>query len=186
VCITFCPKNAATQREQYLLTDYQKRPENNEFRGFSIINNALRLYGVDNKDGFLSIPLKTRNDDKSWYTLTVNWGSYKFGGESQYSLYRYQNIIHSNISFKANKLPLIVSAFLGIGGILGEDNKPEKYFDGVISNVDICSAPSSALLFPSKMLDVIIQKNIVYSFWSDFERKQEEDEPPALKRKKVT
>ena len=62
--------------------------------GFSIINNALRLHGVDNKDGFLSIPLKTRNDDKSWYTLAVNWRSYKFGGESQYSLYRSQNIIH--------------------------------------------------------------------------------------------
>ena len=81
---------------------------------------------------------------------------------------------------------MIVSAFLGIGGILDEHNKPEKYFDGVISNVDICNSPSSDLLFPSKMLDVIIQKNIVYSFWSDFERKQEEDEPPAPKRKKVT
>ena len=119
------------------------------------------------------------------YTFTVIWRSSKFGRECQYSLYRYQNIIHSNIPFKANKVPLIVSAFLGIGGILGEDNNPEKYFDGVISNVDICAAPSSDLLFPSKMLDVIVKKNIVYNFWSDFEKKQEEDEPPTPKRMKV-
>ena len=128
--------------EQIVISDYSdKFPI---WRGVSISSTYIKIFGADNKDGYIQIPFTV----KGWITLVVIWG-----GTDKSSSY----IINGKVSsFRANNVGIMMSTTMSLGDINNE--KLSKPLNGAISTMDLFEGEFS---LPTNLQNLIINNHIV-------------------------
>ena len=190
--------------EEFIVSDYcwankDKKPD--LFRGVSVISKPgekfdLYLHGARAENGGESRLKIGENIKKNlFYTLQVYWDGKEMKGFC--ILYKDGKPLIDKTSFQHNNLPDSITPAFYLGGFNAStvaDGKvvKSKCFTGILSNLEIIDTPHPSI--PTELLKFIVQKQTV---WSQFtikrekimeiaNDKEEQNEPPSLKRKKVT
>ena len=106
-CITFQIKQEK-KVEQFIFCDFDD--EFKSKRGISVTNDAIRIYGVENEDNFISIPFSVSED--VWTTVLVEYLPTKYGRMGSCMINSKQN----RKSFICNKLGTFEPGCTYIGG----------------------------------------------------------------------
>ena len=179
--------------EEFIATDYRwsEYDQRSEMhRGISTIvksNKKFDLYlqGAIGDDGQNKRRIGENLEKGVFYTLQVCWR--RAGIDTgYYSLYKYKQLLNDKTSFQHNTTPTIISPALYLGGFnTSKDWKKvikSKCFTGIISNFEVIQTENDSI--SDDLLKLIADKQSVFDPWSGL-AKNEEDEPPAPKRKKV-
>ena len=131
--------------EQIVISDYTE--ECKIWRGVAISSTFIKIFGVDNKDGYIQIPFAIAK--KQWVTLAVIWGG--FDKSSSY-------IINGKITanFRANRLAFMASNRTSLGDI--NNDEMSKPLNGTISNIDLFQSEFS---IPADLQSLIINNHII-------------------------
>ena len=128
--------------EQIVVSDYTD--ECPIWRGVAISSAYIKIFGADNKDGYIQIPFTT----KGWITLVVIWG-----GSDKSSTY----IINGKVSpFRANDVGFMASTTMSLDDI--NNDKMSKPLNGTISNIDLFESEFS---IPADLQNLIINSHII-------------------------
>ena len=194
--------------EEFIVSDYRWAVHDksaDKFRGVSIIskpNEKFDLYLHGARDGKKNRLKIGENIKKNlFYTLQVCWSG-ETNLNSFYSLYKDGKPLIDKTYFQHNTLPISMRPAFYLGGFNASTEErgevvKSKCFTGILSNLEIIktnhpSIPAELLKFivykqtimnPDWLQDQIAEHQVDGKYRTD---KEEENEPPSPKRKKIT
>ncbi len=146
ICLTF--RIDSEDREQYILSDYD--PDERDCRGVSSKNNTIRIWGVNNSDGYLTIDLP--NIGQRWWTIFIEWT----GADENHSG-RFSINDSINGTFPTKPLLGLMGMTTYLGGKYGSDI---GHFNGAFASLDIFRKKAPQKI-PSHLIKLIIQKQFI-------------------------
>ena len=138
--------------EQFIINDSDGE-EGGNFRGISVTNDAIRIYGVDNKSNYISIPYSISKD--SWTTILVEYLSEQYQRQGSYIINK-----GKKGTFTCNELPMVSADVSYIGGL---QNRQHPMLTGSISAIDCFEKEEKA---PDRIKDMIMKgQEIMTKSW---------------------
>ena len=137
-----------TGNEQVIISDYYKYISGH--RGISITDNELILYGADNEENLIKIPLIFNAE---WLTLVIMWGGISLGQKSFYKITDFKKNEKEDFFF-SNKMSSMDSDQLCLGG-LEKNNSIVNDFHGSISNVEIAHSTNT---YPNDLINLLLSR----------------------------
>ena len=133
ICLTFQDGNQ-TKKDQFLISNYgpdQDDPTN--FRGISLHNNNIKIWGVNNEASFITIPIQ---DKKLVRTVFVQYRNSENSGS--YVIVDGSRTIHG--VFISREPPMFEADEFFLGGQIAEEGL-QNLFNGCISAVEVYVVP---------------------------------------------
>ena len=133
ICITFQSGNRS-EKEQFLISNYgPDQDESTNFRGISLHDNDIRIWGVDNKLNFITIQL---HEEK---LITKVFVQYRNSQKScSYMIVDGSRTMHG--AFRSREPPMFESTEFFLGGQIA-DKGVQNLFQGCISAVEVYVVP---------------------------------------------
>lgn len=183
--------------EEFIASDYHwskydKRSD--VHRGISIITKSdqkfdLYLQGAIGNDGQNKMKIGEDLEQDAFYTLQVCWRRTGIEKTGFYSLYKYRQLLIDKTSFQHHAVPILMRPAFYVGGFnasRGETVIKSKCFTGIISNLEVIQTDNDSI--SNDVLKLIVDGQSVINPWPSKPSSlfNGEDEPPAVKRIKLT
>ena len=193
ICTTFRPSIDITVNDHYFVYSNKTLIPSQMFRGLSLTKNSMKIWGCENKtDNFVLIDTGDKIAGK-WVTVYTFWSNMdKRKGYYTICIEGTSSELHGEfICRKAD--PRLIQTFVDIGGF--EDVEIQSISDGFkgdISSFELCARNDvkdlKELEYPEMLENLIIkdQKSAVSKKDYVYQVSDEEVEPPAVKRMKLT